>query len=415
MPMKWEIAVPISSATVFAAAEDVQYEIPYGPAPGEVGTTIVGGQVVGNRSDMCGQAGIALIGCPDWAIVRNRMTRPAQASAPILGYLWPGTAGIIISSRCERVVLAENWIVDLRNSKAVKRTDGAITVDTTTFVSAGASFTDADIGKEIGIVGAGPDDGDIPHIAYIASRTNGTTVVLDRPALKTVSGATFVYGGACRVGISITAPVSVKSISGVIRAGIHSGISGEPDAFGLYIDGIDEPCSIHDLTVIAPTTAGTTPRGIEIGGNMTEVLAIDWRSVDVSGYTYNLSSFYAFRIGLIAKTRSFPEDRAIAPSATANTYGSGEALSATLVFTDILRGSVEAVGSFGGGETVTFQLAPRFHGADGTAISYRHRSRGPAAYRQAPKALNPERRALRAVTVQMKSSASSSSVTGKIN
>ncbi len=74
----------------------------------------------------------------------------------------------------------------------VKLTDAAITADAATLTSATASFSDADVGKSVLVMGAGADAATLT--TTIDSVTNGTTAVLSDNAGTTVSAATAYYG-----------------------------------------------------------------------------------------------------------------------------------------------------------------------------------------------------------------------------
>jgi hypothetical protein len=70
--------------------------------------------------------------------------------------------------------------------------DGAITAASSSFVSAGATFVAADVGKTISVDGAGAAG--ITLVTTISGFTNGTTVTLTVAAGTTVSGAKYSYG-----------------------------------------------------------------------------------------------------------------------------------------------------------------------------------------------------------------------------
>lgn len=78
-------------------------------------------------------------------------------------------------------------------------TDGAITTGTTTFTSATASFTSADVGTSIYIPGAGAAGAAL--VTQIRSLTNSTTVTLANAASTTVSGAAVKMGGITADGL----------------------------------------------------------------------------------------------------------------------------------------------------------------------------------------------------------------------
>lgn len=79
----------------------------------------------------------------------------------------------------------------------IKGTDGAITAATTSFTSAGASFTVSDVGKLIVIQGAGSNAvvgaPRAPFATTIAAVNSATNVTLTAPVTATVSGATYQY------------------------------------------------------------------------------------------------------------------------------------------------------------------------------------------------------------------------------
>jgi hypothetical protein len=75
---------------------------------------------------------------------------------------------------------------------AVTLPDAAMTVGSRTLTSASASFTSGDVGKSIGVAGAGASGANLT--TTISGFTNSTTITLTASAGTTVSGATAVYG-----------------------------------------------------------------------------------------------------------------------------------------------------------------------------------------------------------------------------
>ncbi len=419
----------VLSNTFERCLRDILFEIPHPPEPGHVGTTLVAGQIAGNTSYDTGQTSVALIGCVDWDIPDHRAFDPSAAIAPVLGPNWPTSAGILISDRCERIRLGDGIrIIENHGLKANKGTDGVVTSGQRgTLTSATANFTSAYIGQKIGIMGAGPEATDssgnyVHHEATITGVPNSTTVTFDPPARRAVSGVTYAYGRACRVGISITYAESVDKISGIVRAGTHSGLSNEPsDAAAVLIKNVSQRAKLEGLTAVAPSNAGSKPAGIRIDTttSMDGYLLFDPRTVHVSGYAKALAGFYDYRLRVVNPAKSLNQDRTISPNSGNTTqFGTAEVIYPLVgaFLTDILRGSLEAVGTFAAGEQITFRLQVLYDDEDGTPVEVQATAAGVQQLSaKTIKALNPEHAYFRAISVSMKSSVGGSAVTGKVN
>jgi hypothetical protein len=101
-----------------------------------------------------------------------------------------------------------NVVTDVPNgakNDGVTLTDAVMNLGTKTLTSASASFTSADVGKSIGVAGAGPNG--INLNTTIAGFTNSTTITLTTAAGHGVSSATATYGtdntGAFKAAIAL--------------------------------------------------------------------------------------------------------------------------------------------------------------------------------------------------------------------
>lgn len=89
---------------------------------------------------------------------------------------------------------AISYVSAIVNAADWKTVNDVVTNGTTTVTSATASFASSDRGKWVSIAAAGASNK--PHLAYIASVTNSTTIVLSAAPPTTISaGASMMYGG----------------------------------------------------------------------------------------------------------------------------------------------------------------------------------------------------------------------------
>jgi hypothetical protein len=93
---------------------------------------------------------------------------------------------------------------------AKKLTDGAITAASAVLSSASASFTAADVGKSVTVIGAGASGASLR--TTIISYTSATQVTLTATASTTVSGVVFFFGTDAKAAIqaAINAAIAVK-------------------------------------------------------------------------------------------------------------------------------------------------------------------------------------------------------------
>jgi hypothetical protein len=106
---------------------------------------------------------------------------------PIAGYL--EIANVVESAQDSGFWKGPNRVV----------TDGAITSAATTLTSATASFTSADLGRDVIVAGAGAAAADLTAVITVV--TNGTTVTLGTAAGTTVTAATTVIGAITSDGL----------------------------------------------------------------------------------------------------------------------------------------------------------------------------------------------------------------------
>lgn len=132
----------------------------------------------------------------------------------------------LVSLDYEGLVSAAQQITiqEVPTNPVINRTvaDGVSTASSTTLTSATAAFTSADVGRYIRVIGAGSGGGTL--LTYIRSVTNGTTVVLQEPALTTDTDLDVVIYN------------SFPTIA-VLAASITAGVSGKLDLERLVPSG----------------------------------------------------------------------------------------------------------------------------------------------------------------------------------
>jgi hypothetical protein len=193
-----------------------------------------------------------------------------------------------------------------------------MTAGSTTLTSAGASFATTDEGKLIAVAGAVAAN--VALVTRIATRVSATQVTVETAAQRAVSGATFAYGGATRVGIRMSAVSGIVAIrNNIIRAGVSSGLASEPDASGVEVanTGASGVIRLENNGIIAPTTTGTVPAGLR----QTAATGILYdRHNRISGFTAKRVGVQSFKGGMAYPIFTASAQDAT-PSATINTFG----------------------------------------------------------------------------------------------
>jgi hypothetical protein len=431
----------VKNCRVFRCWRGFQLEAPYG------GTTWDNVVMENIYFDEVSQNIVTIVGTRSYKVDKIIGDRLGDAGACAVHYTaragtnashYPDVAVIIISGDCKTGDITNCDTEDSRAGGAVKRTDGAITAGSDLLNSAGASFSTNDVGKSVAILGAGPSGAGYTtvHQSWIKQRISATQVRLEHAAQTTVTGATFGYGGTTRHGVILRADRprdTLNNVSGTggqafsisgssFVAGANSGLTNEPDGVGLLAMAVQKALRVSDATFEAPTNGTAGPVGIVTANNVDTFsgeIALD-ATVKVSGFASKYSGKFAKRPTGIATTKSFPLDRSLAPSATANTYGAVELVYADgPTFIDLLRASFQtAGGAFAGGETITWKLQLAEHDGDSAfpAVEIAVTAAGTTILNAGHLlTANPDAKGFKAMMASMKSSATGSVVTGKVN
>ena len=230
----------------------------------QAGSYIDGFELSGFDMREIGQNGLGLIGVHRANIdgtMHNVGQAPAAALTWYIGATYPDVCGAVFSSVFDHVK-AKLTITDDRAGGVVSRGDGVATAADATFTSAGATFASGDVGKVIGILGAGPSG--IVHETTIASRTSNTEIELTVAPVTSVAVARFAYGGACREGVIAYTGTSIDLEGSTIEAGTASGLASEPNAAAVRLDTISGYARLASTTLSAPSNGGTTPVGLRV-------------------------------------------------------------------------------------------------------------------------------------------------------
>lgn len=230
------------------------------------GSHIDGIDVTGFDMREIGQNGVGLVGARR-ALIQGRMVNVGQATAAALTYqaaaTYPDISGVVLSSDFDHVTVRNLMLSDTRRGGVAYRADGVARAGDATFNSAGANFTGDDVGKPIGILGAGPSG--IVHETTIAARISATSVELaDAPVSSVAAGAKFAYGGATREGIIAYSGTAVDVEGCTIEAGVFSGLADEPHAAAVRLQALTGRARVADSVLRAPANGGTRPYGIRL-------------------------------------------------------------------------------------------------------------------------------------------------------
>lgn len=156
-------------------------------------------------------------------------------------------------------------------------TTGATTAGSTTITASGAAFTSADVGKQIEILGAGPNTGrsTAPGSWYgtIVSVTSATAAVLSTPANLTTSGKT-VY-------IYPTKDNNIVIFGGTWRPGNKNALSQQQTGHGFRIRRVDN-IAIDNVFVYGPNTPQTGGQYAISLGDVSRSISTNLRFQDVN-------------------------------------------------------------------------------------------------------------------------------------
>jgi hypothetical protein len=241
------------------------------------------------------------------------LTLPAQGV--VLQYL-AGSPGVwTVQSDDIPLTPLRNLFPDWLNGKGygavgngVRLTDGAMTAASNVFTSASASFTAADVGKLIVVMGAGALNGavGVPLPGTIAGFTSATQVTLSASAVTTVAGATATYGtddlaknqamiNACAPGQTAFLPYGIYMHSGELSVTTPIRLTGD----GATIVTTNSAAINFQNTYITAASGSSTTIGLEI----------DHLVFDVSGghvlYNCNWNKFSLHDLRLVQRSYQY--------------------------------------------------------------------------------------------------------------
>lgn len=294
------------------------------------GTWVEGLTCTDFQADECRQGGFGAIGvrkgriegvvrnagaAPTVALTYDALTASMPAISPSDRY--PSIYGAVLSGDVSQLDV-DLIVTDNRNQTVIRRTDGAMTAGSAILNSAGASFTSADVGKWVGVLGANPQS--VCLVGKIASYQSATQVTLDRPAFTTVTGATFAYGGATREPLIVNS-IASADISGIFEGGVVSGLPNEPVSAAVRIRNITDRVSINNVTMLGRASSAT-PVGLRVVNDGVFTGKVRPRNYSITGFTDAAVGLDSNRAKIEGVFYQSPNGSQINPSATADTYGS---------------------------------------------------------------------------------------------
>lgn len=144
-------------------------------------------------------------------------------------------------------VVTKNIIQNAAAVPARTTGTGASTAGSTTLTASNGNFTSADVGKQVEVLGAGPNAGRsaAPGSWYgtVVSVTSSTQVVLSQPAHLTVSSATVYVYPARDTNITIN--------GGTWRPGNKNSLSQQQEGHGFRIRRVDN-VTINNVLIVGP-------------------------------------------------------------------------------------------------------------------------------------------------------------------
>jgi hypothetical protein len=228
------------------------------------GAGIDGLELARLRSRDARQGGFGLVGVRNAVIRDYQIVNPGYAPTSALGPNWPSIYGGSLSSDFRSVLLDQVEVIDDRTGGISVGTDGQIAGGDRHFRAASAGFSSTDVGTFIGIRNANPQG--VCYVGRIVQVVSPGEAVLDLPAARSVRGAQYAYGGACREGLRIFHGTSATLQNCRIEAGVHSGLPGEPPSAAIRVEAVRNPVQISGTTATAPRNARSAPLGLDVSG-----------------------------------------------------------------------------------------------------------------------------------------------------
>lgn len=190
----------------------------------------------------------------------------------------------------------------------VMLTSGAMTASSPTLTASTATFTTADVGKQVVVMGANTLNGSLgtPLPATISAFISSTQVTLSASAVNTVSGATFYYGtddktalqnaiNAVAVGQGVFLPQGIYLMSGELSITQPMRLTGD----GATIVTTNSAAINFQNTYITAASGSSTSIGLEI----------DHLVFDCSGghvlYNCNWNKFSLHDLRLVQRSYNF--------------------------------------------------------------------------------------------------------------
>lgn len=387
------------------------------------GTWIEGLTCTDFQADECRQGGFGGIGvrkgriegvvrnvgaAPTIALAYDVLTVSAPATPPMDRY--PNIYGAVLSGDVAQLDV-DLIVSDNRNQVVVKRSDGAMTAGSAVLTSAGASFTSADVGKWIGVLGANPQG--VVLVGKIASHQSATQVTLDHPARSAVTGATFAYGGATREPL-IVSNVASADISGTFEGGVTSGLPNEPPANALRVRNVSDRVSLTNITLVGRGSSAT-PVGLRVVNDGVFTGKVRPRNYSIAGFTDAAVGLDANRAKIEGTFYQSPNGAQVLPSPTADTYGSAwQATPYGTDFAQITDLQVDVAGISAAQNVTVEVVAFRYDGVS-NSLTLTASANASIVLTPAQKwQLNQANAPLRAVQFRIKSSIASSTATATI-
>lgn len=411
---------------------DIQMEFPHG------GTRLNGWTIDGVFSKNAGVRSVSIIGAAKGGMNNFKIINPGKPGACAIVYRlmlagtnpdpnypsYPSVAGVYVSNDFEDVTLGDNIKVhDERTLGTKYGADGVTVLLDNTFTSASIDFTGF-AGADIEIYGAGPSGA--LHQTTIASVNSAHSIELtDLPRVALAGTAKFAIGGHTREGVVASNGDSIDIGKIKVQAGCTSGLLNEPLAALVRIQNIDVFARLGEYELYGPSNGTARPCGLRVVVDLTSGQTFDGKvlrctKTPIVGVDAAEIGTFTNRLRMIPPVKYLPTvDRVISPGAITTNYGDPDDLTPTApmpYFAAFKGGSLEAVGTFGGGETLTFKIQLIYADSDGVAVEITYAAAG--VYQLTAKQLqqiNPDGNPFRLVFVWVKSSAVSSTLTGKIN
>ncbi len=271
------------------------------------------------------QGCVAIIRGRDGQIHNNTIINPGGAPTAALNPGYPEIYVFYIAVG-DNVSWQSNRIYDRRGTYSKRLIgDATMVAGSNTITATTPTFIDtAYVGTWIGVLGAGPGGG--PLVAKIEAIVSPFEASLSIPAVNSVIGADFAYGGAVRRGLVVRVSNNTIIKDNIFYGiGMGSGLPLEPNQHVILLSDIYQFAVVEDNLIIAPTTLpvpSTFPSGVTIQQALSSQGRVYARRNSIRGYT---NAYDQFNLTESLQKHAHPGRRwflqELFPSATAATYG----------------------------------------------------------------------------------------------